>query len=477
MAHISGYSRFQTTLFPEVPDDLIGADHAVRVVDAFVDSLDLARLGFSRVEAEVTGRPPYDPRHLAKLYIYGFLNQIRSSRRLQREAERNVEVYWLIDRIRPSYKTIADFRRDHPQAIIGVCRAFIEFCRNQELFGSEVIAVDGTKIAAAASRKKAITAKQLAEMRAKLDRKIAEHLKAMDETDRQEEDDPAGPVDVRAALEALKQRREEINRQAEELAKEGLKQRVIGEADARLMRTANHGHQVAYNAQIAVDGAHHLIAAFDVTSECNDEALLYPMAEKVKEALGVESLTVVADTGYSSGEQGELCKSAKITAIVPRADTVNPYGKEFFSRARFAYDVQTDTYRCPAGALLSVHRTSYTEQKKEYWNTKACRGCPLKSQCTRSGKRTIVRSFHENAREAMHLRAMADPKWMALRRGIVEHPIGTMKWMMGYPKFLLRGSLKVRAEFAIAVLAYNIKRAIQIMGVQTILQALADTPA
>ena len=477
MVHISGYSRFQTTLFPEVPDDLIGADHLVRVVDAFVDSLDLARLGFRRVEAEVTGRPPYDPRHLAKLYIYGFLNQVRSSRRLQREAERNVEVYWLIDRIRPSYKTIADFRRDHPQAIIGVCRAFIEFCRNQELFGSEVIAVDGTKIAAAASRKKAITARQLAERRAKLDRRIAEHLKAMDEIDRREEDDPAGPVDVRTALEALKQRREEINRQAEELAKEGLSQRVIGEEDARLMRTANHGHQVAYNAQIAVDAAHHLIAAFDVTSECNDEALLYPMAEKAKEALGAESLTVVADTGYSSGEQGELCKSAKITAIVPRADTVNPYGKEFFSRDRFAYDIQADAYRCPAGALLSLHRTSHTEQKKEYWNTKACRGCPLKSQCTKSGKRSIVRGFHENARDAMHLRAMADPKWMALRRRIVEHPIGTMKWMMGYPKFLLRGSVKVRAEFAIAVLAYNIKRAMQIMGVQKMLQALSAAPA
>lgn len=477
MAHISGYSRFQTTLFPEVPDDMIGADHPVRVIDAFVDYLDLARLGFSRVEAEATGRPPYRPEHLLKLYIYGIENQVRSSRRLQREAERNVEVLWLIDRVKPSYKTIADFRKDHAGAIVAVCRAFIEFCRKQALFGGEVVAVDGTKIAAVASRKKVLLARQLEKRRANLDEKIAEQLRAMDEADRQEEEDPAGPVDVKAALEALKQRREEINRQAEDLAKDGLTQRVIGEQDARLMRTANHGHQVAYNAQIAVDAQHHLVAAFDVTRECNDETLLYPVAEQAKAALAVKTLMVVADTGYSSGVQGERCDAAQITAIVPRAQTVNARDENLFSRDRFVYDARTDTYRCPAGQMLSVHRISHTEQKKEYWNAQACRGCPLKSNCTRAGKRSIVRSFHEAARAAMHLRAMADPKWMRLRRCTVEHPFGTMKWMMGYPRFLLRGSLKVKAEFAFAVLGYNLKRAISVLGVESLLAKLSAVPA
>lgn len=477
MGHVSGHSRYQATLFPEVADDLVPADHPVRVIDGFVDSLDLAALGFSKVEAEATGRPPYAPDDLLKLYVYGTLNRVRSSRKLEGETRRNLEVLWLINRVQPSYKTIADFRKDHAEAIVGVCRAFIQFCRRQSLFGAALLAIDGTKIAAVASRKKVITPKGLAKQIAALDRKIAAHLAAMDEADRQEDAEPCERVDVGAALDALKERRHDIQHQAETLAKDGLNQRVIGEEDARLMRTANHGHHVAYNAQIAVDAKHDLIAAFDLTSEGNDQTLLYPMAKQAKEALEVDSLTVVADTGYSNGEHGALCEAAQVTAIVPRPEIVNPKGEEFFGRDRFIYDEENDSYRCPAGQTLSVHRVSQTEQKKEYWNTKACRGCPLKSQCTKAGKRSIVRSFHENAREAMHLRAKSDPKWMKLRRSIVEHPIGTMKWMMGYPRFLLRGSLKAKAELALAVLAYNLKRLINILGVQQLLAALRPAQA
>lgn len=477
MAHISGQSRYQATLFPEVADDLVPADHAVRVIDAFVDSLDLGELGFSRVEAEATGRPPYAPDHLLKLYVYGLQNQVRSSRRLQREAERNLEVLWLIDRVQPSYKTIADFRRDHAEAIVGVCRAFTQFCQRQELFGSELVAIDGTKIAAVASRKKVATPQKLAEQIAALDRKIVRQLAEMDEADEREDDNPAERVDVKAALAALKERRADIQRQAEAMAKDGLSQRVVGEQSARLMRTPNHGPQVAYNAQIAVDAKHNLIAAFDLTSEGNDQTLLYPMAEQAKEALGVDRLTVLADTGYSNGEHGALCEAAQITAIVPRPATVNPRGEAYFSRDRFDYDAENDSYRCPAGQTLTLHRVSQTEQKKEYWNARACRGCALKAQCTRTGKRSIVRSFHEDAREAMHLRAKSDRKWMKLRASLVEHPIGTMKWMMGHPRFLLRGSIKARAELAFAVLGYNLKRAINIMGVKTLLTALQAAPA
>lgn len=452
-------------------------DEAVRVIDAFVDSLDLGRLGFLRVEAEATGRPAYMPGHLLKLYIYGIQNQVRSSRRLQREAERNVEVFWLINRVRPSYKTIADFRKDHAAAIVQVCRAFTEFCLDQALFGGEVVAVDGTKIAAVASRKNVITPKVLSDRLAALDRKIGDHLKAMDEADRQDEKEPVEGVDVTGALAALKERRADIQRQVEEMAKEGLSQRVLGEADARLMRTAHHGHQVAYNAQIAVDAKHDLIAAFDLTSEGNDQRLLHPMAEQAKAVLGVDGLTVVADTGYSNGEHGDLCEKAQITAIVPRPETVNPKGEEFFGRDAFGYDEQGDSYRCPAGQTLRLRRVSQTEQKKEYWNNKACRSCPLKPQCTRAGRRSIVRSFHEDAREAMHQRARSDPRWMKLRMSLVEHPFGTMKWMMGYPRFLLRGSLKARAELAFAVMGYNLKRVINILGVHNLLIALKLAPA
>jgi transposase len=476
MAHVAGQSRYQSSLFPEVPDDLVPQDHPVRVIDAFVDTLDLAQLGFSKVEAEATGRPPYLPGDLLKLYIYGYLNQVRSSRRLEREARRNLEVLWLINRVAPSFKTIADFRKDHPKPIVGVCRSFIAFCREQALFGSELLAIDGTKIAAVASRKKVITPKKLAEQIAALDRKIGEHLKAMDEADKQEEDTPVDRVDVTAAVKELQVRRADVQRQAEAMKEQGLSQRVIGEQDARLMRTANHGHQVAYNAQIAVDSAHHLIVAFDLTNEGNDYRLLHPMAQQGKQALDIESLTVVADTGYSNGEHGERCEQTQITAIVPRAQTVNPEGKQYFSRDRFSYDAQNDSYQCPAGATLSVGKMSYTQAKKEYWNGKACEECALKPQCTAAAKRTIVRSFHEDSREAMHHRAMSDCKWMKLRRSLAEHPFGTIKWMMGYPRFLVRGLVKARSELALGVLCYNLKRVINMLGTQQLLLAVRAAP-
>jgi transposase len=475
MAHVAGASRYQSTLFPEVPDDMVPLDHPVRVIDAFVDTLDLAQLGFSRVEAEVTGRPPYAPGDLLKLYVYGYLNQVRSSRRLEREARRNLEVLWLINRVAPSFKTIADFRKDHAKAIVGVCRAFTEFCRRQALFGSELLAIDGTKIGAVASRKQVITPKSLAKKRAALERKIAEHLAAMDEADQQERP-PEAAVDVAKALAALRQRHAALQRQAEELADNKLSQLVLTEPDAKLMRTPNHGHQVAYNAQTVVDAKHKLIAAFDLTNEGNDQRQLHPMAEQGKEALEVESVTVVADTGYSNGEHGERCAKDSITAVVPRAETVNTEGEQYFSRDRFTYDAAGDSWQCPAGQTLSVGKVSHTEQKKDYWNAKACQACPLKPQCTRAAKRTVVRSFHEDAREAMHQRAMSDPKWMKQRRELAEHPFGTLKWLMGYPRFLVRGLRKAKAELALGVLSYNLKRVINIVGVAALLQALQPAP-
>ena len=475
MAHVTGQSRYQATLFPEALDEVIAADNAVRVIDAFVDSLDLARLEFSKVTAEATGRPPYDPRDLLKLYVYGYVNQVRSSRRLEREAGRNVEVIWLINRVTPAFKTIADFRKDHPQAIVAVCRAFTRFCRDQSLFGAELLAIDGTKIAAVASRKQVITPEQIKTRDAAIERKIAEYLATMDEADRQEEAPEPAPVDVAAAVAALKAQRETLQRQAEELAREGLKQKVVGEPDAKLMRTP-HGHQVAYNAQIAVDAKHKLIVAFDLTNDGNDQQQLHPMAVQGKAAVAADTVTVVADTGYSNGEQGARCEQDGITPIVPRAETVNPKGRQYFSRDQFSYDRESDSWRCPAGETLSLYKTSRTQKKKEY-TSKACRTCPLRPQCTKAAQRVIVRYFYEDDREAMHQRAMADPIWMKLRREMAEHPFGTMKWLMGHPRFLVRGLKKAKAELALGVLSYNLKRVITILGVPTLLQALQTPPA
>lgn len=470
MTHVAGQSRYQTTLFPEVLDEVIPADHQVRVIDAFVETLDLAQLGFSKVEAEATGRPPYAPGDLLKLYLYGYLNQVRSSRRLERETQRNVEVMWLINRVTPAFKTIADFRKDHAPAIVGVCRAFIRFCREQSLFAAQLLAIDGTKIGAVASRKKVITPKRIEKMTAAIDRKIAAYLAGMDEADRQERTDAAAPTDVAAAVAALREQRQTLQQQAQMLARQGLSQHVVGEPEAKLMRTP-HGHQVAYNAQIAVDDKHHLIAAFDLTNDGNDEQQLHPMATQAKEAVGAEQVTVVADTGYSSGEQGTRCEKDAITAIVPRAEIVNTTGKQYFSREQFSYDAATDSWRCPAGATLTCQMVSPAQQQKRY-GTDACGGCALKSRCTGAARRLIYRSFHEDVVEAMHRRAIDDPTWMKRRRELAEHPFGTMKWLMGMPRFLVRGLKKAKAELALGVLSYNLKRLINVLGVPALLQLL-----
>lgn len=474
MGHIEGQSRHQGLLFPEVLDELVPAEDPVRVVDAFVDSLKLQSLGFAGVVSAETGRPAYHPGDLLKLYVYGYLNQVRSSRRLQRECERNIEVLWLLNRLRPSFKTIADFRRDHVGAIVGVCRAFTRFCREQGLFAAQVVAIDGTKLQAVASRKRVMTPERIEREQAKLDARIAEYLKAMDAADAEESSPVTAPREVATALEALRARREELQSLTEQMQAEEANQHIEGEADARLMRTAQ-GHRVAYNAQIAVDAQHKLIAYAEVTNEGNDHRQLQPMAAATKEQLQAEHLTVVADTGYANGEQGSQCEQAGITAIVPRPQEVNPKG-DYFTRSQFDYDLHTDTYRCPAGQILTCGRTSQTLKNKQYW-TRACGTCALKARCTGADKRVIVRSFFEEYMEAMHQRALSDPQWMRQRCCLAEHPFGTMKWMMGVPRFLLRGLPKVRGEFALSVLTYNLKRVINILGVRTLLERLKAVAA
>jgi transposase len=476
---MTGQSRDQLALIPTTLNDAVSADHPVRVIDAFVDSLDLAGMGFSKVEAEEMGRPPYAPGDLLKLYVYGYVNRVRSSRGLEREAKRNVEVMWLVHGLTPAFKTIADFRKDHPRAIVEVCRNFIQFCRKLSLVGGELIAIDGTKIEAVASHKQVITPKSVEKTMSALDRKIAAHLAAMDEADREERTDGTAAMNktaVARALEELREKREKVQRQAERLDRQGLSQLVLTEEEAKLMRTARHGYQVAYNAQTVVDAEHKLIVAFDLTNEGNDQRQLHPMAMQGKQALEVEQVTAVADAGYSNGEHGQRCEADGITAIVPRAETVNTEGKQYFSRDRFTYDASSDTWQCPAGETLTCHEVSHTEQKKRYWST-ACEGCALKPQCTGATKRMIVRHFYEDAREAMHQRAASDPVWMEHRREMVEHPYGTIKWLMGYPRFLVSGLKKAKAELALEVMSYNLKRVVNILGVAAVLHALQPLPS
>jgi transposase len=350
----------------------------------------------------------------------------------------------------------------------------VQFCRGWSLYGGDLVAIDGSKIEAVASRKKVLTPKKLEQQLAALDRKIAEHLAAMDAADQAEAAaEEARPADVAQALQALREKREAVAAQAKALAAAGLSQRVEGELDARLMKTARHGHQVAYNAQTAVDAKHGLIAAFELTNDGNDLGQLLPMAEAAQEALESEALTVVADSGYANGEQGLACQAAGITAAVPRPETVNPKNPGLFTREAFAYDAASDRFTCPAGERLDLLKVSQTEQKKYYAATAtACAGCALKPRCTQAERRTLARGFYEDAKAAMHQRTVSDPSLMKLRRRLAEHPFGTIKWRMGYPRFLLRGLKKAKAELAMDVLAFNLQRAITILGVSTLLAEL-----
>lgn len=470
MGHKSGQSRDQATLFPEALDDLVPEDHPVRVVDAFVDSLDLAALGFSRVMTAATGCPPYHPGDILKLYVYGYLNQVRSSRRLERECHRNVEVLWLLNRLAPDFKTIADFRKDNRQGIIGTCRAFMRFCREQDLFGAELVAIDGSKFRAVASKKAVYTLKRLQRELAKIDKQVSEYLLGMDEVDTVE---PVLPEagNTAAAIATLQAQREVLQAMAVEMRDSGDKQQVSTEPEARLMRQGGGGKAVSYNVQTAVDAKHKLLLSYEVSNEGNDLNQLYPMASAAQTALAVEQLTVVADVGYQNGEHGAACEAAGITAVVPKPKMVNPKG-EYFDKGQFAYEPEQDQYRCPAGELLHVYKTDH-KKKVRYYSTPACEGCALKPQCTTSRRRTVNRKFYAEQAERMHRRALEQPEIMRQRACLSEHPFGTLKRMTDNGQFLMRGLENVKAEMGLSVLSYNIKRVINILGVQTICARLA----
>lgn len=467
MGHIKGLSRYQTTLMPESLDELIDANNSVRVLNAFVDTLDMKVLGFARVVPARTGRPPYDPADLLKLYLYGYLHQVRSSRRLERECGCNLEVMWLMNRLVPDFKTIADFRKDHGPALVGVCRTFVGFCREQALFGAELVAIDGSKFQAVASRKQALTARQLEEHRTRLDEQIAQYLGQLDTADAAEQTRPAG--ESSRALAALEARRAELQALAAEMAARDRRSVVRGEPDAGLMHSGHGSELVAgYNVQSAVDAKHGLIAHHEVTPDANDHQHLYPIAVAAQAAIQAERLTVVADSGYHNGEQAAQCERAGITAIVPSPRTVNPHG-DYFTKTDFVYDAVTDTYRCPAGATLT-YRTYHTQEQVRLYATEACGPCPLRLRCTKGKRRMVARHYFADALEAMGRRARENPGWMIQRRSLAEHPFGTLKrWLTG-GRFLVRGSAKVKGEMALAVTAYNLRRTLTILGVPALLQ-------
>jgi transposase len=466
---VEGVSRDQATLFPERLDELIRADAPVRAVDAFVDSLDLRELGFTKAVPEWTGRPPYAPADMTKIYIYGYLHGVRSSRRLERECYCNIEVLWLVNRVAPDFKTIADFRRDNREALTGVCRAFVQFCRHQGLFGAELVAIDGSKFAAQNSPQKAFTTTQLAQEAARLDKRIGVYLTAMDEADAAEETEAAAG-DVRAALAALRERRADVAQVLGLMGAMKLNQATLSDAESRLMRASGGGGVVGYNVQIAVDDRHGLIAHHEVTQDVTDQNQLAAVAQGAKAALGCEALQVAADSGYADAEQIKHCEDGGIIPFVPHPRSTNTHGP-YFARSRFVYEPQQDQFRCPAGQVLRFHSASAKKQARSYLGIN-CAGCVLKRRCTKAKARTVTRHLYEDVLERLAVRMKAHPDIMRRRAGRAEHPFGIIKAMMGYPRFLCRGLKAVTTEMALSVTAFNLKRTLAILGTRELVQRL-----
>ena len=473
---IEGVDRSQSTLFPDRLEDWIGDDNAVRVVDVFVDELDLCVLGFGRVAPRATGRPSYHPSVLLKLYIYGYLNRVQSSRRLEREAGRNVEVMWLIGRLAPDHKTIADFRKDNGPAIRKVCARFVALCRRLGLFADACVAIDGSKFKAVNSRDKNFTRAKMKRRMEQIEESVDRYLQHLDSADRQEPS-LARTTKTDRLADKIATLKEEMQRLEElEIRMLGIPDRQISltDPDARSMATSGRGSGiVGYNVQAAVDTKHHLIVAHEVTNVGTDRAQLSAMAKQTKAALETDKLDVVADRGYFSSLEILACDEDGITVTLPKPLTSGAAAKGRFGKQDFVYLAEDDVYRCPAGERLVYH---YTNQERgltlrRYWTT-ACRSCAIKHQCTTGKERRITRWEHEHILEDVQQRLDEHPEMMRTRRETVEHPFGTIKYWMGYTHFQMKTLKRVATEMALHVLAYNLKRVINIMGIRPLIAAM-----
>ena len=470
---IQGEDRTQATLLPELLDDYVADTNPVRVVDVFVDELDLGKLGFEGVDPASTGRPSYHPAILLKIYIYGYLNRIQSSRRLEREAQRNVELMWLTGRLMPDFKTIANFRKENGKAIRSVCRQFVVICQQLGLFSEALVAIDGSKFKAVNNRDRNFTSTKLQRRMEEIESSINRYLTALDTADRQE------PSVAQARTERLQDKITSLKAQMKALKEiEGVldhapdQQMSLTDPDARSMRIRGSG-VVGYNVQTAVDAKHHLIVAHEVTNDGSDRDQLSSMAIQARDAMGAQELTAVADRGYYKSEEILSSHQAGIAVIVPKSMTSNAKAEGRFDRDDFIYDAKRNEYRCPAGQAL-IWRCEAIERGMKlhrYWSSN-CKSCAIKEQCTPSGERRVTRWEHEDILEAVQARLDHQPEAMRIRRQTVEHIFGTLKYWMGASHFLTKTLDRVSTEMSLHVLAYNMKRVMKLLGPVTLMEAI-----
>jgi transposase len=474
MSYVEGESREQRILFPEVLDDYISEENVVRFIDAFVDGLEMVELGFDRTAPKETGRPPYDPRDLLKLYIYGYMNRIRTGRTLERECQRNVELMWLMRKLRPDFKTIADFRKDNRKAFRGVFRQFVFLCKGLGLVAGELVAVDGSKFKAVNSGQRNFNQKKLEKRVKEIDQKVERYFDEMEQSDKQEKQAEISAEEFKEKIARLKERKGRYEELLKELNASGNSQVSLTDSDSRVMALTPKG-EVSYNVQTVVDPKHHLIVEQDVSNEGLDNHQLFLMAQNTKQMLGQTELQVVADMGYYNQEELKQCEEAGITAYVSKPLVSKNTARGLFGKEKFVYEPDGDCYRCPANERLDFRFESEDNGKKfRYYWTKACPGCALKAKCTTDPRfHRIKRWEHEGILERIEQRVGANPLIMKLRQQIVEHPFGTIKFWNDQRHFLTKGLEKVKGEFSLSTLAYNIKRAINVLGIRGLLAAVA----
>lgn len=487
---IEGENRFQATLFPESLDDYIADDNPVRAIDAFVDGLNLKTLGFERAEPASTGRPAYEPAMMLKIYVYGYMNRLGTTRILEQETHRNVDLLWLTGRLMPDHKTIGEFRRKNRKAIRRVCAAFVEICRKLDLFSGVIVAIDGSKFKGVNSRDKNFTRKSVKRRQKHLQEHIERYLQVLDAADKREAHYPTYTAEeLKAKIASMQEQMRELEVIEAEVEAHPDKQVSCTDPDSRSMTKAGGGTEVGYNVQMAVDGEHHLIVAHEATNEPTDRAQLSSMAKQAKTAVrgedtepvaeseeedqGSKTFTVVADAGYYKGEEIVACQDEGITPLVPKVDTSGKRSKGQFTREMFRYDADNDVYRCPAGESLA-YKFSTKEKGKllHVYMTNRCQGCELKAKCTTGKERRIRRWEHEHRLEAAAAELNKRPDAMRLRKQIVEHPFGTIKHWMGATHFVMKRLENVQAEMSLYVLGYNLKRAIAVLGMPKLMEAL-----
>jgi transposase len=481
MGYIIGEDRNQIMLLPECIDEYITEENSVRVIDAFVMALDIKELGFQRAIPAAVGRPPFDPRDLLKLYLYGYLNKIRSSRKLENETIRNIEVMWLLKKLSIDFKTISDFRKDNKSALKKVFKQFTQLCSNWGLFGKELVAVDGTKIRASNSKRNNFSAKKLDRHIKYIDEKIEEYMQTLDATDKEEK-----PVDRKMPVEEIKKRIEELkNRKINyeemknNISETGETEISTTDKDARLMAVNNNGIDVCYNVQAVTDSKNKLIVDYDVINNPADQGQFSKMAKKAKDAFKVDEIEALADKGYYQADDLKECELEHITTYVSKQVFSNATGEREYYADKFKYDKEKDIYICPNGEnLYPPQKLLKSKEERDrgikYKNHRACKNCPFKDKCTKSKKgREIIRSLDQDFLDIVDERTAKNKEKYRQRQMIVEHPFGTVKRNFGYYYFLTRGLESVKTEAGLGFLAYNFRRALNILGAKEMIKRLA----